>query len=122
MRAYEADRPIIEPERGYMQPDYPSYEDCMNTAVQSVTVAMNTLGYKINDLKEINNYLRSDKIEEIISGLYYVLGITNNFITHIQGIHNGQRCPYTVRDLKKFLEGLEDDQEVDINFLKALKS
>lgn len=105
-----------------MQPYYSSYENCMNNAVQSMTSVIDTLEYKINDLKEINNYLQSSKIEEIISGLYYVLGITNNFITHIQGIHNGQRCPYTVRDLKKFLEGLEDDQEVDINFLKALKS
>ena len=102
-------------------PDY-NYNDAMLNAVQSVTSAMSSLDYKINDLKEINNYLQSARIEHIISELYYVLGTTENFITHIQGIHNGQRCPYTVRDLKKFLEGLEDDQEVDINFLKALKS
>lgn len=99
-----------------------NYDDCMLNAVQSVSSAMNTLDYKINDLKEINNCLQSSRIEEIISALYYILGTTENFLTHIQGIHNGQRCPYTVRDLKQFLQGLEDDQEVDINFLKALKS
>lgn len=100
----------------------PNYDDCINHAVQSMTTVMNTLEYKINDLKEINNYLQSRKIEEIISNLYYVLSLSTNFITHIQGIHNGQRCPYTVRDLKQFLQGLDDDQEIDINFLKALKS
>lgn len=100
----------------------PNYDDCMNNAVLSITSATNSLNYKINDLKEINNYLQSDRIEKIISELYYVLGTIDNFLIHIQGIHNGQRCPYTVRDLKQFLQGLEDDQEVDINFLKALKS
>ena len=99
-----------------------NYEDCMNRAVESMTSVLSTLEYKINDLKEINNYLQSSRLENIISELYYVLGLSNNFITHVQGIHNGQRCPYTVRDLKQFLQGLEDGQEIDINFLRALKS
>lgn len=101
---------------------YPSYEDCVNTNINNLLSGMNTLEYKIDNLKEINNYLESSKLEQIISDLYYALGVFTNFYHMIQGTHQAQRCPYKVRDLKKFLEGLDDDQDIDINFLKALKS
>lgn len=99
-----------------------SYEDCVHTNINNLLSGMNTLEYKIDNLKEINNYLESSKLEQIIADLYYALGVFNNFYHMIQGTHQAQRCPYKVRDLKKFLEGLDDDQDIDINFLKALKS
>lgn len=100
----------------------PSYEDCVNTNINTLLSSMNTLEYKIYELKEVNSYLQSSRLEKIIADLYYSLGVLRNFYYLIQGIHQAQRCPYKVRDLKKFLEGLDDDQEIDINFLKALKS
>lgn len=99
-----------------------NYEDCVNTNINTLLSGINTLEYKIDNLREINNYLESSKLEQIIADLYYSLSVLNNFYYLIQGTHQAQRCPYKVRDLKKFLEGLDDEQDIDINFLKALKS
>ena len=99
-----------------------SYEDVVYTNINTILSGMNTLEYKICELKDINNYLQSSKLEQIISDLYYALSVFTNFYHVIQGTHQAQRCPYKVRDLKKFLEGLDDYQDIDINFLKALKS
>lgn len=99
-----------------------NYEDCVNTNINNLISGINTLEYKICKLNEINNYLQSSKLEHIIVDLYHSLGMLINFNHLIQGTHQAQRCPYKVRDLKKFLEGLDDDQDIDINFLKALKS
>lgn len=99
-----------------------NYEDCVDTGINNLTSVVHTLEYKIYELKEINSYLQSSRLEQIIAALFGSLGTLINFNYLIQGTHQAQRCPYKVRDLKKFLEGLDDDQDIDINFLKALKS
>lgn len=99
-----------------------SYEDCVHTNINNLLSGMNTLEYKICDLNELNSYLQSSRLEQLIADLHYALGVFTNFYHMIQGTHQAQRCPYKVRDLKKFLEELDDDQDIDINFLKALKS
>lgn len=99
-----------------------NYNDCVDIGINNLTSVVHTLEYKTYELKEINSYLQSSRLEKIIADLFGSLGTLINFNYLIQGIHQAQRCPYKVRDLKRFLEGLDDDQDIDINFLKALKS
>ena len=56
-----------------------SYEDVVYTNINTILSGMNTLEYKICELKDINNYLQSRKLEQIISDLYYAFSVLANF-------------------------------------------